>query len=55
MLSYDLYSLLVEVHRRFRGAYCLHYQGEDGGIKHLWNVGQLVPDYTAQHPGRQQS
>jgi hypothetical protein len=26
---------LVEVHRRFRGAFCLHSQGEDGGRKHL--------------------
>jgi hypothetical protein len=26
---------LVEVYRRFRGACCLHYQGDDGGRKHL--------------------
>jgi hypothetical protein len=26
---------LVEVNRRFRGAYCLHHQGDDGGSMHL--------------------
>jgi hypothetical protein len=41
---------LVEVYRRFSGACCLHHQG-----KHLWNVGKLLPDYTAQHPRRQLS
>jgi hypothetical protein len=44
---------LVETHRRFRGAYCLHHQCDeenDGGSNLLWNVGQYVPDYTAQHP-----
>jgi hypothetical protein len=25
---------------------------DDGGSKHLWNVGKLLPDYTAQHPRR---
>jgi hypothetical protein len=29
------------------------HQGDDGGIKHLWNVGKLLPYYTAQHPRRQ--
>jgi hypothetical protein len=24
-------------------------------LKHLWNVGKLLPDYTAQHPRRQPS
>jgi hypothetical protein len=28
---------------------------DDGGIKHLWNVGKLLLDYTAQHPRRQSS
>jgi hypothetical protein len=34
---------LVDVDRHFRGAYCLHHQGDelhhpdDGGIKILWN------------------
>jgi hypothetical protein len=44
---------LVEVHRRFRGAWCLHHQGDDdpdgGGSK------QLLPDYTAEEPRRQPS
>jgi hypothetical protein len=26
---------------------------DDGGSKHLWNVGQFLPDYTAQRPRRQ--
>jgi hypothetical protein len=26
---------------------------DDGGSNHLWNVGKLLPDYTAQHPRRQ--
>jgi hypothetical protein len=26
-----------------------------GDSKHLWNVGQFVPDYTAQYPRRQSS
>jgi hypothetical protein len=38
---------LVEVYRRFRGACCLHHEG--------CNVGKLLPDYTAQQPGRQPS
>jgi hypothetical protein len=28
---------------------------DDGGSKHLWNVGKLLPDYTAQQPRRQPS
>jgi hypothetical protein len=35
---------LVEVYRRFRGAFCLH----------IWNVGKL-PDYMEQQPWRQPS
>jgi hypothetical protein len=43
----------VEVSRRFRGAYCVHHQGDDdGGSTHLWNVGQLQCDYKALHPRR---
>jgi hypothetical protein len=30
-------------------------QTDDGGSKHLWNVGKLLPDYTAQHPRLQSS
>jgi hypothetical protein len=47
---------LVEVYGWFGGAYCLHHQvyhrPDDGGNKHLWNVGKLLPDYTVQHPRR---
>jgi hypothetical protein len=33
---------LVEIDRRFRGDYCLRRQGpDDGGSKHLLNVGQF--------------
>jgi hypothetical protein len=28
---------------------------DDGDSKHLWNVGQFLRDYTAQHPRRQSS
>jgi len=42
----------VAVDWRFRGAYCLHHQGDDGGSTHLWNVGQLQLYYTALHPRR---
>jgi hypothetical protein len=28
---------------------------DDGGIKHLWNVGQFLPDYMVQHPQKQSS
>jgi hypothetical protein len=47
---------LVEFYQRFRGDYCLHHQAvmmEE--VKLLWNVGKLLPDYTAQHPRRQPS
>jgi hypothetical protein len=38
----------------FRGAYHLHQQDPDvGGSKHLWNIGQFVPDCMAQHPRKQ--
>jgi hypothetical protein len=42
---------LVKVDRFFRSAYCFHHQG-DGGSKHLWNVGELLRDYTAQYSRR---
>jgi hypothetical protein len=45
---------LVEVYCRFTGACCLHYQGDEYR-KHLWNIGELLPDYTAQQPRRQPS
>jgi hypothetical protein len=28
---------------------------DDGGSKHLWNVGKLLPDYTEQHTRIQSS
>jgi hypothetical protein len=44
---------LAEMYRRFRGAYCLHYQGDecrdDGASTHLRNVG-LLRDQTALYP-----
>jgi hypothetical protein len=44
---------LVEVDRRFRGAYCLlHHGDEDGGSTHLWNVDLLQRDYKALYPRR---
>jgi hypothetical protein len=55
---------LVEFYRLFRGAYCLHRQGNDhgdtlrpndGGSMYLRNVCKLVPDYTALQPRRQPS
>jgi hypothetical protein len=55
---------LVEVYRRCRGApssgrrvscTLLTRRPDDGGSKHLWNVGKLLPDYTAQQPRRQPS
>jgi hypothetical protein len=54
---------LVEVDRRFRGSYCLSYQGDDAsskihhpndkGSQNLWNVGLILRHYnTAQYPLR---
>jgi hypothetical protein len=43
---------LVEVYLCFIGACCLHHQGDEWGSKHLWNIGKLLPDYTAQQPRR---
>jgi hypothetical protein len=40
------------------GAYCLHQHHQsdvDGGSKDLWNVGKLLPDYTALQLRRQPS
>jgi hypothetical protein len=47
---------LVEVYQRSRGPCCLHHHHpDDGGSKDLWNVGKLLPDYTAIQPRRQPS
>jgi hypothetical protein len=27
---------IAEVHRRFRRAYCIHHQGDGGGIPHVY-------------------
>jgi hypothetical protein len=45
---------LVQIDWHFRGPNCLHHQSndhcpDDGGSKHPWNRGQLLPDYMAQH------
>jgi hypothetical protein len=31
------------------------FRPDDRGCKHLWNVGKLLPDYTAQHNTKQPS
>jgi hypothetical protein len=42
---------LLQVWRRFRGAYCLHHhRPDDEGSKHLSNVGQFLPDYRRNVP-----
>jgi hypothetical protein len=33
----------------------IQHRPVDGGSKHLWNVGKILPDCTAQQPTRQQS
>jgi hypothetical protein len=43
---------LVEICRRFRDAYFLHHQGDNGGDTHHWNVGLLQLDYAALYPRR---
>jgi hypothetical protein len=35
---------VVEIDRRFEGVYCLHHQGDGGGSKLFWNVGQFLLD-----------
>jgi hypothetical protein len=50
---------LVEVYLLFWGNCCsiirtMSHRLDDGG-KHLWNVGELLPDYTAQQPRREPS
>jgi hypothetical protein len=31
---------LVDIYRRFRGAYCLYHRPDDGGSMHLWDFSQ---------------
>jgi hypothetical protein len=42
----------IEVNRRFRGAYCLHYRPDDGVSTRFWNVGLLRRDYRSLYPRR---
>jgi hypothetical protein len=38
---------IVEINRRFKGAYCLHHHRlDDGDSNNLWNVGKFLPDYN---------
>jgi hypothetical protein len=47
---------LLEVEWLLRALYGLHHHHpNDGGSKLIWNFGQLLPDFTAQHPRRQLS
>jgi hypothetical protein len=32
---------------------CCRIRPDDGGRKHLWNVGKFLPDYVAQQHSRQ--
>jgi hypothetical protein len=41
---------LVKTDGSFRGAYCLHHCPDDGGSKHLWNIGQFLSDYMCNIP-----
>jgi hypothetical protein len=43
-------SSLVDIGRSFTYVYCFHHQGDanDEGGKHLWDIGQYLPGYTAK-------
>jgi hypothetical protein len=42
---------LVQIYRRFRGTYCLHYHRlDDGGSNHFRNV-SFLRDYIVQYRG----
>lgn len=45
-------SVVSADRRYFRDHLCLQQHGDDGVIKYLWNVGKIVPGYTAQRPRR---
>jgi hypothetical protein len=49
---YIVLCSLVEVDWRYRGAYCLHRQGDDGGSMHFWQVGLFHQDYMVLYPRR---
>jgi hypothetical protein len=41
---------------KYEDDYVLGSSGpDDGGRKHLWNIGKLLPDYSGQHPKTQSS
>jgi hypothetical protein len=44
---------LVEVYQRFRGASCLHHQGNQASTSKT--TGKLLPDYMTQETRRQPS
>jgi hypothetical protein len=46
---------LVYINRRFRVVYCFCKHSEGHWMAAVSNVGQYLPDYTAQHPRRQTS
>jgi hypothetical protein len=46
-----LWSIVLE-DRCFRGSYYLHHRPDDGGSRHIWNVGLLQRGYTTRHPRR---
>jgi hypothetical protein len=49
---------LADADRRFSGTHCLHQGDEypdDEDNKHLWIVGQFLPDHAVQRPTRQLS
>jgi hypothetical protein len=48
---WDIALCSLGADRRFRGAYCLYHQSDDG-IRHLWNVGIFQRDYTKLYPRR---
>jgi hypothetical protein len=48
--NWDIAPCSLEVDRRFRGTSCLRDQGDDGSSKLMWNIGQLLRDYTALYP-----
>jgi hypothetical protein len=48
--SSDLLQYLTQLYRPL-----LTHRPDDGCSKHFWNIGQLLPDYTALHPRRQPS
>jgi hypothetical protein len=58
VLYYAASCGLVEIDRRFGGAYFLHHQGgilDDGGSNHTSNDCQYLPGYKTQHRERQSS